>query len=148
VPTADATRGLADEADVVAALARLAQVPSDEQPARADLRLLVKHSLAVLASKAPGRAVEVRVPPFAAVQVIAGPRHGRGTPPAVVETDPQLWIALATGATTWPAALDTGRLHASGQRSDLSPLLPLLPTLPAPAAPERPGPDHADPESE
>jgi hypothetical protein len=130
MPTADASRGRADPAEVDAALARLAAVPAGEKPPRADLKLLVKHSLAVLASRAPGRAVEVRVPPYAAVQAVAGPRHGRGTPPAVVETDPQLWIALATGATNWAEALTTGRLHASGQRSDLSALLPLLPPMP------------------
>lgn len=133
MPTADATRGLAEEADVAAALERLASLRDEQLPARADLKLLVKHSLALLAARAPGRAVEVRVPPFAAVQVIAGPRHGRGTPPAVVETDAPLWIALATGTMTWPQALDTGRLHASGQRSDLSDLLPLL----TPVQPDR-----------
>jgi len=74
--------------------------------------------------------VEVRVPPFAAVQIMAGVRHGRGTPPAVVETDAITWLALADGSLSWPGALETGRLHASGQRSDLSALLPILPILP------------------
>ena len=62
-----------------------------------DLRLLTKHFLAVLEERAPGRSVEVRVPPYAAVQVIPGVRHTRGTPPAVVETDAETWVALATG---------------------------------------------------
>ena len=92
--------------------------------------MLVKHSLALLAQRAPGRSVEVRVPPFAAVQILEGTRHGRGTPPAVVETDARTWLALADGTLTWPAAMATGRLHASGRRSDLSPLLPVLDTLP------------------
>ncbi len=133
VPTADSTRGLADEAQVTAARLRLAQVAATQKPDRADLRLLVKHTLSLLAQGSPGRAVEVRVPPFAAVQIMAGVRHGRGTPPAVVETDAITWLALADGSLTWPGALATGRLHASGQRSDLSALLPILPDLPNPA---------------
>ena len=67
-------------------------------------RLLVKHFLAVLAERAPGASVEVRVPPYAAVQVVAGVRHTRGTPPAVVEVDADTWIALATGSLAWTEA--------------------------------------------
>ena len=88
-------------------------------------RLLVKHFLAVLAERAPGTSVEVRVPPYAAVQAVAGVRHTRGTPPAVVELDADTWIALATGSLTWPEAESSGRVRASGERADLSPLLPL-----------------------
>ena len=88
-------------------------------------RLLVKHFLAVLAERAPGASVEVRVPPYAAVQAVAGVRHTRGTPPAVVEVDADTWIGLATGALTWTEAEDDGRVRASGERADLSPLLPL-----------------------
>lgn len=88
-------------------------------------RLLVKHFLAVLAERAPGTSVEVRVPPYAAAQAVAGVRHTRGTPPAVVELDADTWIALATGSLTWPEAESSGRVRASGQRADLSPLLPL-----------------------
>jgi hypothetical protein len=69
--------------------------------------------------------VEVRVPPFAAVQVVEGVRHTRGTPPAVVETDAATWVALATGALTWPEAVADGLVQASGERTDLSPYLPL-----------------------
>jgi hypothetical protein len=90
-------------------------------------RLLVKHFLAVLAERSPGASVEVRVPPYAAVQAVAGVRHTRGTPPAVVELDSETWIALATGALTWPEASATGRVRASGERADLSSLLPLAP---------------------
>lgn len=90
-----------------------------------DTRALVKHYLAVLEVRAPGRSVEVRVPPFAAVQVVPGVRHTRGTPPAVVETDAETWLALATGRTTWGEALDSGSVLASGERTDLSPYLPL-----------------------
>lgn len=90
---------------------------------RATLKALTKHYLAVLAQRAPGHSVEVRVPPFAAVQVIAGARHTRGTPPAVVETDAATWIALARGEETWDAA--AARVRASGERSNLAPHLPL-----------------------
>ena len=79
----------------------------------------------MLEERAPGRSVEVRVPPYAAVQVIPGVRHTRGTPPAVVETDAETWLAVATGRTTWGAALHSGKVVASGERTDLSPYLPL-----------------------
>jgi hypothetical protein len=88
---------------------------------RDDLKAATKHLLALLQQKAPGASVEVRVPPFAAVQVIEGQRHTRGTPPAVVEMDAETWIALARGRLAWTDA----RVQASGERSDLSPLLPL-----------------------
>jgi hypothetical protein len=97
-----------------------------EQHTRADLKLLTKHFLAILAERAPGRSVEVRVPPYAAAQVVPGVRHTRGTPPAVVELDGPTWVALATGELTWAAALADGRIRASGERADLSPYLPLL----------------------
>ena len=90
-----------------------------------DLRLLAKHFLAVLSRVAPGGAVEVRVPPYAAVQVVGGLQHKRGTPPAVVELDAATWIGLALGDLAWQEAERAGRLIASGERSDLSPYLPL-----------------------
>ncbi|WP_205474085.1 sterol carrier family protein [Nocardioides sp. SYSU D00038] len=74
---------------------------------------------------APGASVEVRVPPYAAAQVIPGVRHTRGTPPAVVETDPLTWISLATGELAWRDAVAEGRVSASGERADLAPYLPL-----------------------
>jgi len=107
----------ADPADVEAAL------DGDRSPD--DLRLLTKHFLAVLADRAPGSSVEVRVPPYAAVQVVPGVRHTRGTPPAVVELDPETWVALATGELTWAGAESAGRVLASGERADLSAHLPL-----------------------
>jgi hypothetical protein len=100
---------------------------ADASPSREDTRLLVKHFLAVLAERSPGASVEVRVPPYAAVQAVPGVRHTRGTPPAVVELDAETWIALATGALTWSDAETAGRVRASGERADLSPLLPLHP---------------------
>jgi hypothetical protein len=93
---------------------------------RADLKLLVKQLLKLLVAKAPGHAVEVRVPPYGAVQCIEGPRHTRGTPGAVVEMPPELWIDLAIGRIDWPEARDSGKLRASGERTDLSALLPLV----------------------
>jgi hypothetical protein len=111
----------ADPAVVADALARI----SSGTPAPADLRLLTKHFLAVLEERAPGRSVEVRVPPYAAVQVVEGVRHTRGTPPAVIETDAETWIALSTGELAWADALDSGRAQASGERTDLAPYLPL-----------------------
>jgi hypothetical protein len=107
----------ADPDDVAAALA------AERGPAQR--KLLTKHFLAVLADRAPGTSVEVRVPPYAAVQVVPGVRHTRGTPPAVVELDADTWIALATGELIWTDAEQSGRVRASGQRADLSPYLPL-----------------------
>jgi hypothetical protein len=86
----------------------------------------VKHYLGLLAEKAPGHSVEVRVPPFGAVQAVEGGRHTRGTPRAVVETDPETWIALAEGRLGWDDAISSGKVHASGERTDLSAYLPLL----------------------
>jgi len=80
----------------------------------------------ILAKQQPGRSVEVRVPPFAAVQCIEGPTHTRGTPPNVVETDPLTFLRLATGRTAWADAVASGRVNASGPRGDLSAVLPLL----------------------
>ncbi|THJ02379.1 hypothetical protein E7Z54_10630, partial [Nocardioides sp.] len=100
-------------------------VATGEPASGTDLRLLAKHYLALLEDRAPGRSVEVRVPPFAAVQVVEGVRHTRGTPPAVIETDAGTWIALATGTLSWTEAVADGRVQASGERTDLSAFLPL-----------------------
>jgi hypothetical protein len=98
-----------------------------EQPPRAVLGAAVKTTARWLAQQAPGRSVELRVPPHVAVQCIEGPRHTRGTPPNVVETDAATWLRLATGATTWSEAVAAGKVSASGNRADLSQLLPLSP---------------------
>jgi hypothetical protein len=95
--------------------------------ARTDLATAVRYLLQLLVEKAPGNAVEVRVPPFGAVQAVEGPRHTRGTPPNVIETDATTWIALATGQTPWADAVDAGLVRASGVRADLDGLLPLRP---------------------
>lgn len=94
-------------------------------PVDPEVRAQVKASLARLQEVAPGRSVEVRIPPYAAVQAVPGLTHRRGTPSAVVETDAETWLALADGALSWDDAVTSGRVHASGERSDLSPYLPL-----------------------
>lgn len=88
----------------------------------------VRATLRMLATVAPGRSVEVRVPPYGAVQCVAGPRHTRGTPSNVIETDPVTWIAVATGRLGWAEAVSAGRIRTSGNRADLSHLLPLVPS--------------------
>jgi hypothetical protein len=95
------------------------------EPPRAVVRDAVRVLLAELAHRAPGRSVEVRVPPFGAVQCVPGPRHTRGTPPNVVETDALTWLLVATGRLLWSDAVASGRISASGIRTDLSGYLPL-----------------------
>ena len=90
-----------------------------------DLATATRYLLKVLAEHAEGNTVEVRVPPFGAVQAIEGPRHTRGTPPNVIETDAATWVALATGGTTWAQAVASGAVSASGARADLTAYLPL-----------------------
>ena len=115
-----------DEGRAALAVVRAADAAS-EKPSRTDLATAVRYLLQLLVEKAPGGAVEVRVPPFGAVQVIEGPRHTRGTPPNVVETDAATWIALATGEQAWADAAASGRILASGIRADLTEVLPLRP---------------------
>lgn len=85
----------------------------------------VRYLLQLLADRADGNTVEIRVPPFGAVQAIQGPRHTRGTPPNVVEMDAATWLALATGQQAWADAMRAGRVAASGQRADLTDYLPI-----------------------
>jgi hypothetical protein len=94
-------------------------------PDRIALRDAVRELLGALAARAPGRSVEVRVPPYGAIQCVEGPRHTRGTPPNVIETDPVTWLLMATGRSTWDDALRSGKVHASGIRADVSTYLPL-----------------------
>lgn len=95
-------------------------------PGRTVVKAAVKESLAALAAIAPGHSVEVRVPPFAAVQCVEGPRHTRGTPPNTVETDPRTWLALAVGHLDWDTAVADGGLVASGSRApEVARYLPL-----------------------
>lgn len=109
----------------------VAAITAGAVPDVGQVRDLVRALLARLRERAPGRSVEVRVPPFAAVQCVAGPRHTRGTPPNVVETDPQTFLRLAVGVESFATAVAEGRVRASGVRADLSPYLPLVrPELP------------------
>ena len=85
----------------------------------------VKSTLALLTTKAPGRAIEVRVPPYAAVQCGEGPTHTRGTPPNTIEMNSDTWLALASGKLSWSEAMNSGAISASGVRADLSEYLPL-----------------------
>jgi hypothetical protein len=85
----------------------------------------VKATLAELVKRAPGRAIEVRIPPYAAIQCGDGPTHTRGTPANVIEMDATTWLALASGEINWSAALDSGSISASGARADLSEYLPI-----------------------
>jgi len=89
-------------------------------------KLAVRALAAVLEQRAPGRSVEVRVPPYAAIQCVSGPRHTRGTPGAVVEMSPSVFLRVAAGRVPWAMALRKGDVAASGERADLQELLPLL----------------------
>ena len=99
--------------------------PDAVQPDRGALRLVVKALADRLAQTAPGRHVEARIPPYAAVQCVEGPRHTRGTPPNVVEADPVAFVQLCTGRLSWSQAAADGRVRTWGDRADLSPYLPL-----------------------
>jgi hypothetical protein len=105
--------------------AAVAELDSGGEPPKDVLRHAVRALLATLAERAPGRSVEMRVPPYGAIQCVEGPRHTRGTPPNVVETDPVTFIRLATGRESWADAVASGRIRASGIRADLSAYLPL-----------------------
>ena len=85
----------------------------------------VKQTLAALVARSPGRAIEVRVPPYAAVQCGACPTHTRGTPANVIEMNAETWLALAKGERTWADAMAEGLINASGARADLTELLPI-----------------------
>ena len=111
-----------------------------EQPPRAVVGTAVKTTARWLAQQVPGRSVELRVPPHVAVQLVPGPRHTRGTPPNVVETDAATWLRLATGASSWDDAVADGKVSASGNRADLRALLPLSPLRGDTATRERPQP--------
>lgn len=114
-------RRIAD-ADGRAALAAAAAGSTE----RTELATAVRYLLEELAELAPGKTVEVRVPPFGAVQCIGGLTHTRGTPPNVIETDAETWIGLATGSLAWDDQVASGRVLASGSRANLEGLLPIM----------------------
>ncbi|NIZ90675.1 sterol carrier family protein [Kineococcus rubinsiae] len=109
-----------------AARTALETISAGGKPPRPMLATGVRYALEELAARYPGGSVEVRVPPFGAVQVIEGPRHTRGTPPAVVEMDAVTWLEVASGRLAFDAARSAGRVLASGNRADLTDLLPVL----------------------
>ena len=113
----------AETGDAAVASVREHGVDSD----RAATGLAVRYLLQSLADRSPGNTLEVRVPPYGAVQCLEGPTHTRGTPPNVIETDAATWIALATGELPWSLAVSQARVQASGQRADLAALLPINP---------------------
>jgi len=94
---------------------------------RDDLALAVRFSLQLLREKAPGRSVEVRIPPYGAAQVVEGPNHTRGTPPAVVEAEPETWLEVIIGQKSFAEAVCEGTIQLSGLRTDLQGFLPLWP---------------------
>ncbi|QLL06895.1 sterol carrier family protein [Mycobacterium vicinigordonae] len=125
-----AARNRTDPAKTRQAVSALADWLRDDSipgPDRDALGAAVRLTARTLAASAPGATVEVRVPPFVAVQCISGPRHTRGTPPNVVETDPRTWLLLATGLISVDEALASGALTLSGSRSrDIDHWLPVL----------------------
>lgn len=123
-----------DPAEVRAAVLDVGSWLLDENapaPARGELAVAVRLTARTLEQIAPGNSVEVRVPPFVAVQCIEGPRHTRGTPPNVVETSPRTWLLLATGLLGFDEASASGLIEASGHRADL--VAELMPLVPLPA---------------
>lgn len=118
-------------------VAAVTSARSAAEPDRSTVAMAVRYLLQLLAEAHAGRSVELRVPPYGAVQIIEGPRHTRGTPPNVVELPADVLLALATGDATWEDSVATGRIHASGSRSDLRALFPIaLPTVSEPTAPD------------
>lgn len=122
------THRLADAAlfRLIEAVVHALDLPDPPSPDRRARRIVVRALADLLAAQAPGRSVELRIPPDAAVQLIPGPRHTRGTPGGVVESDPATFLRLATGRITWSQAAQAGSLRASGERTELSGYLPLL----------------------
>ncbi|TCJ94123.1 sterol carrier family protein [Nocardia alba] len=125
-----AGRNVVDPAQVRAAVLGVGEWlrdPGLPEPGRGELGAAVKGTVRALAGSAPGHSVEVRVPPFVAVQCVAGPRHTRGTPPNVVETDARTWLLLATGLLDFDDALGSGALSASGSRArEIAAWLPIV----------------------
>ncbi len=104
----------------------LRALDGDRAPEPNELRDAARYLLVLLATRHPGRVLEVRIPPVAAVQCLPGPVHTRGTPANVVETDPVTWVRLATGRLSWADAVASAAVHASGPRADLAAYLPLV----------------------
>ena len=108
------------------ALSKYLEIEHKNQLDKDSLRTLIKYLLEILHKKVPGNSVEVRIPPFAAIQIIEGTTHRRGTPPAVIEISPEIFIQISLGEITWEKALAQGLIQASGQRTDLTEHFPLV----------------------
>ncbi|WP_151641143.1 sterol carrier family protein [Corynebacterium sp. 11A] len=116
-----------DPAEMRAALREYEQRMDSPNVPRALVARAVRLSARTVENCAPGHSVELRVPPFVAVQCIEGPRHTRGTPPNVVEMRPEVWLRLAIGRSTWEQELAEGNLSVSGTRAgELAHWVPLI----------------------
>ncbi|MYR06717.1 hypothetical protein GTV32_10545 [Gordonia sp. SID5947] len=112
----------------VVAVAEWIRDDAAQTPARPEIAAAVRLTARTLAHVAPGNSVEVRVPPYVAVQCIEGPRHTRGTPPNVVETDARSWLRMVTGVGEMAALIDAGKVTASGSRAgEVARWMPLFP---------------------
>ena len=117
--------GIEEGTAALAAWREGAAAPSGVPVPRTVTATAVRYTLEEVTARAPGNSVEVRVPPFGVTQCVEGPRHTRGTPPNVIETDADTWLGLVTGSITWADAVSAHKVTASGLRADLSELLPL-----------------------
>lgn len=115
------------------ARAQLAQNPAENaitvapKLGRQTMAMAVRYSLHMMELKAPGPGVEVRVAPYGVIKILDGPASDPHnlTPPDVIELDPDVWLRVASGITSWHDEQRAGHISAVGERDDLSTLLPL-----------------------
>ena len=129
-PHSGAGKRSSEPRDIRAAVLRVAYWLGDDtapEPDRNEIATAVRLTARALAALAPGASVEVRIPPFVAVQCISGPKHTRGTPPNVAESDPRTWLLLVTGLKGVDEAVAEGLLRLSGSRAqEISTWFPLV----------------------
>jgi len=87
-----------------------------------EIKIQVKQILKVIEKIAPGKSVELRIPPYAAIQCVEGGNHRRGTPPNVVEMDAQTLLKLSKSPQNWDQLCSAGAISASGTNSNLAEL--------------------------
>ena len=87
-----------------------------------EIKIQVKQILKIVEAIAPGRSVELRIPPYAAIQCVEGGSHRRGTPPNVVEMDAQTLLKLSKSPQNWDQLCSAGAISASGTNSNLAEL--------------------------
>ena len=85
-----------------------------------EIRAHVKKILDLMKLVAPGKSVELRVPPYGAIQCVSGSNHRRGTPPNTVEMSGQTLVRLINNPAIWSLLCESGEVRASGLLSDLS----------------------------